>query len=251
MWPGRILPPGRWGGTRRPVAAPENRVVLPFLRYCTPPRDTHINCLRSTLWKVRPGLAAFRLARSHFHTLNNLSLELSDLGVILLTIGASQYLPQIANFPQFDWPTFCLSPGFIEAAMRKHNVPAGAYLPPAMAAAMFTEIRDFAFQLAPVWRIAFVDSRVFAPMEGWLPPAWTTLYWPSHEQLKETLARWGDIVGREDELEQWLMWAEIVTSRARRMVRGASVPAQERSSVEPQDCGGLLANTGEENGSLE
>lgn len=122
-----------------------------------------------------------------------------------------------------------LAPEFVAAAMRKHNIPAGASLLPAAAAAMFIEIREFAFRLHPVWRAAFVETRVLSPMASWLPPSWTRLYWRSPEVCRDALARWGDIGAREEELQLCLLVGDIVKRRAEMIVRGVRVLKGEGS----------------------
>lgn len=134
--------------------------------------------------------------------------------------------------------------------MRKHNVPVGASLPGAEAEAMFIVLRNLAFQLLPAWRVALLDMKVLAPMATWLPDSWTKVYWRPQAQCRDALARWGDIVPREEELEQLRMLGEVVTSHAGRMVRGARVPGKEDiyGACELQDCGGLLGISVEGNG---
>lgn len=204
----------------------------------------------STLCQFRPEVAAFRLARFHFHTLHNLSTELSALAAILLTISDAGHNQQLTNFPHSAWPTFSLDPQSTAAAMRKHNIPADASLPPAEAEAMFIVVRNLAFQLLPAWRVALLDMRVLAPMATWLPDSWTKVYWRPQAQCRDSLARWGDIVPREEELEQLRRLGTVVTSRAGRMVRGARVHAEEDiyGGCELLDRGGLLGITVEVNG---
>lgn len=113
---------------------------------------------------------------------------------------------------------------------------------------MFIEVRNVALQLLPVWRVAFLDTRVWAPMANWLPPGWTRLYWQSQEQCDDVLTRWGNVVRRNEELELWRELVAVVTCRARCMICGARVPGsagggtverQERSKL--RNCGGLWA----------
>lgn len=44
---------------------------------------------------------------------------------------------------------------------------------------------------------------------------------------RDALARWGDKVSREAELEEWQILAGVVTSRGWRMVRGARIHGQD------------------------
>lgn len=110
---------------------------------------------------------------------------------------------------------------------------------------MFIEVRNVALQLLPAWRIAFLDSRVWAPMARWLPPGWTILYWQSQEQCDDVLARWGDIVSRNEELEVWRELVADVTCRARWMMCGARVAESPSGRIVDRrvevSCGIVLA----------
>lgn len=96
---------------------------------------------------------------------------------------------------------------------------------------MFIEVRNVALQLLPAWRVAFLDTRVWAPMASWLPPGWTRLYWQSQGQCEDVLTRWGDVVSRNEELEVWRELVAIVTCRARWMICGARVAGSPSGGI--------------------